>query len=345
MKPLPVSGGALLLLLAAAVPARANEPPAAPAAAATPSARSEAKARYEAGVSAYAEGRYRDAIELFIEADRLAPSPAFSFNVARAYVQAGDVPNALRWYRDFLRRSPDAPNASEVKALVLEYERELSKRGVQQLTVLSAPAAATVVLNGRPVGVTPWTGELQPGNYRLELSLRGFAEAARDVVLPGERAIDVSVELTPSATAAPATGAAATAPSATTPALPARAAIPPDAAAPPKGASKFGPWPWITLGTGGAALGAALGFELLRDGAEDRARRERTQIGYQDALDRMRGRQTAARVLAGVGGALVVGGGVLLGLELLPETPSQRVSLRATPGFEGGPAAFLNGCF
>lgn len=347
MRRLRATPFALMLLLGATLPAHAADPPAASTAAPSESARAKAKSRYEAGVAAYRDGRYRDAIDLFIQADRLAPSPAFSFNVARAYAQAGDVAHALRWYRDYLRRSPNASNEGDVKALVLEYERELAKRGVQQLTVLSTPAAATVVLNGTPVGVTPWTGELQPGSYRLELSLRGFAESTRDVALPRERAIDVSVELTPAAEAAPGVPANA-APARSQPTSTATPTAPPAASqahSPEKRESKFGPWPWITLGAGGAALGGAVVFELLRDGSQDRARRERTQIGYQDALDQMEGRQTAARVLAGLGGALMVGGGVLVGLEFLPGGTSKRVSLRATPAFAGGPAAFLHGTF
>lgn len=352
MRRLRASAFSLLLLLAA-WPALAADPPAS-AAAAAPSdgARAEAKSRYEAGVEAYRDGRYRDAVDLFIQADRLAPSPAFSFNVARAYAQAGDVPQALRWYRDYLRRSPNAANESDVKALVLGYERELATRGVQQITVLSTPAAATVVLNGTPVGVTPWTGELQPGSYRLELSLRGFAESTRDVVLPRDRAIDVSVELTPAAEAAPGVPVAAAAPPSSetgtqrsTPAGPTASAASPEARPAQKRESKFGPWPWITLGAGGAVLGSAVILELMRDSSQDRARRERTQIGYRDALDQMEGRQTAARVLAGVGGALVVGGGVLVGLEFLPAAKSKRTSLRVTPALVDGPAAVVDGTF
>jgi hypothetical protein len=110
-----------------------------------------------------------------------------------------------------------------------------------------------------------------------------------------------------------------------------------------KSARKFGAWPWVTLGAGGAALGGAVVLELLRDGSEDRARRERTQIGYHEALEQMQSRQTASRVLAGLGGALLVGGGVLVGLELLPAANGKRVALRA--GFDGGPSAFLDGTF
>jgi hypothetical protein len=333
-----------VVTLALSMPAQGAEPATAPAGKNQEQARSAAKLRYEAGVAAYREGRYREAIEQFLQADRLAPRAAFSFNIARAYVQARDLPNALRWYRDYLRRSPDASNANEVKALVLEYERDLAKRGLQQLTVESTPPAATVVLNGMPVGVTPWTGELRPGSYRLELSLRGFADAARNVVLPSAHALDVSVELTRSIESAKAPApAGADAGTGTRAADPAIAAARADSATSDKSGKKFGNWPWITLGAGGVVLSGALVFELLRDNSEDRARRERTQIGFHDALGQMQSRQTTARVLAGVGGALLLGGGVLVGLDLLPAAKRKRVSLRA--GFDGAPSAFLDGTF
>jgi hypothetical protein len=221
----------------------------------------------------------------------------------------------------------------------------LAKRGVQQLTVMSSPTSATVVLNGKPVGVTPWTGELPPGNHRLELSLRGFADAARDVVLSLDRAEDVRVVLVQSNQSAPASGPGGSQPSAPLADI-RRGTAPADAPGFARPATKFGPWPWITLGAGGAALGGALVFELLRGGSEDRARRERTQIGYHAALEQMQGRKTASRVLLGIGGALIVGGGVLVGLELLPPAKTgRRVSLRLTPAFEGGPGASLHGAF
>jgi tetratricopeptide (TPR) repeat protein len=334
----------LVLTLALAVPAQAAEPATPPATKDQEQARSAAKVRYTAGVAAYREGRYREAVEHFLEADRLAPSAAFSFNIARAYSQASDLPNALRWYRDYLRRSPDASNASEVRARVLEYERELAKRGLQQLTIESTPPAATVVLNDKPVGVTPWTGELRPGNYRLELSLRGFADATRNVVLPPEHALDVSVDLTRSSEAAKAPGpVGADTGTGKKPSDTAVAAAPADAAKSDASAKKFGNWPWITLGAGGVVLSGALVFELLRDNSEDRARRERTQIGFHDALEQMRSRQTTARVLAGVGSALLLGGGVLVGLDLLPAAKRKSVSLRA--GFDGAPSAFVDGTF
>ena len=59
-----------------------------------------------------------------------------------------------------------------------------------------------------------------------------------------------------------------------------------------------------------------MGFELARRSAEDAAKKDDTQVGYKEKLDREQSRQTTARVLAAVGGALVVTGGVLLVIDL-----------------------------
>jgi hypothetical protein len=92
---------------------------------------------------------------LFRQADAIAPSAPLSFNVARAYDKLADASNALRWYRDYLRRAPQAPNAGEAVARVRFYEGVLQTRGIQQLTVLSNPPTATVSVDGVPMGLTP----------------------------------------------------------------------------------------------------------------------------------------------------------------------------------------------
>jgi hypothetical protein len=105
----------------------------------------------------------------------------------------------------------------------------------------------------------------------------------------------------------------------------------------------FGIWPWVTLGAGGAALGGALVFELLRRGAESDAESDDTQIGYQDALDTMESHQTTARILAGVGGALVITGGVLLAIDL-GSSPKGTATLGVSPT-PGGAFASASGSF
>jgi tetratricopeptide (TPR) repeat protein len=290
--------------------------------------RAEAKARYEQGVDAYKANHFKDAVDLFLAADRLSPSAPLSFNIARAYEKLGDDAGALRWYRDYLRRAPNAPNASDVAANVARFEGRLAKKGVQQLTVLSTPSGATVSIDGTNVGITPGTFELAHGKHHVVLLLRGYSDSTNDLELAAEHAQDLTVTL--AAAAAPALAplpAPASAPP-PAPALPGPASPGPKAAERPAG---FGPWPWVVAGAGVAALGGAVTLELLRESAESHAKDDATQVQYSRDLDTMRSRRTAARVLTGVGGALVVTGGVLLTLELTRGRGSGAASLRFAP--------------
>jgi hypothetical protein len=328
----------LALGLAPVATAQAAEPASTPSdQAADDARRTEAKDRYQSGVDAYTSGHFKDAVDLFLAADRLSPSAPLSFNIARAYEKLGDDSGALRWYRDYLRRSPDAPNAKDVAAIVVRLEGRLAKKGVQQLTLLSTPAGATVTIDDVTVGITPGTFELPPGRHHVVLILRGYSDAASDVELAADHAQDVSLRLTP-APQAP-TSAPAAAPAAAPAPAPAAPKAP---AAAHESAKNLGVWPWVVLGAGGAVLGGAVTFELLRQSAERNAEQDATQIGYKHQLDTMQSRRTTARVLAGVGGALVVAGGVMLTLDLVGRKSKPAAALYLAP-VPGGFAAALGG--
>lgn len=181
----------------------------------------------------------------------------------------------------------------------------LRQKGVQQVTILSEPSAATVVVDRRPMGVTPWTGDLTPGAHHLELRLRGYADAEHEFELPAARAVDVRVALVQDApSAAPVSPRP-------TPSQPV-----PDVTPPERSLSRK-TWGFVALGAAGAAFGGALTFELLRRSAEQDARDEPEQIAFRDAVDRMESRRTAARIFAGAGAALAVTGGVLVAIDML----------------------------
>jgi tetratricopeptide (TPR) repeat protein len=301
-------------------------PPSSPAsAAAKPLER--ARVRYREGVDAYKEGRFRDAIDLFLEADQLAPSAALSFNIGAAYEKLDEPAAALRWYRDYLRRAPDASDRAHVDTLVSGFEHTLQSSGVQQMTVTSTPEGAELVVDGQSVGVTPFTLELAPGSHVLSLKLAGRAPASRTVELPADHAMDVAMEL----------GAEEIhEKDETPPARPVRdAAVP--ATTPHDARSDDGKLlttaGWVGIAAGGAALGGALVFELLRQSAESDAKSDHTQVGYADKLDTMYGRQTAARVMLGVGAGLAATGGVLLWLgRNHGTTPRTAIGVKCGPG-------------
>ena len=287
--------------------------------------RTQARAKYQDGAAAYSAGRYKDAVDSFLAADRLAPSAPLSFNIARAYEKLGDDAGSLRWYRDYLRRNPSAANAAAVQGLISGLAHRLQGKGIQQLTVITSPAGATVSVDDQPVGVSPWTGELSPGKHHLLLSERGYSDEQLDVTLAADEPSTETVRLTQQVLVA--------APSRTEPELakaaaPASGPLPP----PPPHGKKLGPVPWVVLGAGTVALGGALTFELLRRSAEHDARRETTQLGYQDRLDSEQSRQTTARVLLGAGGTLLAAGGLMLLLDTGSAPAGASAGLVCLPG-------------
>jgi len=162
-----------------------------------PEAVAKARARllFEKGVTAYREGRFYDAVDIFLETNRLYPDPKLSFNVGKAFEGLGNQPGALRYYREYLRRLPDAPDAHEVESHVHQLEQVLSQKGLQQLTVLSVPDGATVKLDGQAVGVTPWTGESFAGKHRIVLEAAAYQRYESVIELDPHRARDFNIEL------------------------------------------------------------------------------------------------------------------------------------------------------
>jgi len=255
---------------------------------ADPSRVAHAKTLFEKGASAYAAGRYYEAIETFLEVDRLYPNAQLWFNIAKAYDNLGSRPGALRAYREYLRRAPDAPDKDAITTRVHELETALAERGVQQLSVTSDPEEALVLLDDKPVGLTPWTGETWPGRHRVVVQKAGFADRETLVELDPLKAQEVTLEL-------------------------ARAEVAP-APPPPPVVSHEKAWPltkkmsvltWATLATGTAALGTAIAVEVAAGGKSS-------------------GILPATTFFAGLGTAASAVGGVMLYLDLSDQAGDER---------------------
>jgi tetratricopeptide (TPR) repeat protein len=151
--------------------------------------------RFAEGQLAFERRRYEDAIERFVQADHVATSPAFAYNIALAYERIGDVAQALRWSREYLRREANASDRADIEASIRLYERRLADRGLQQVTITSSPDGANVMVDGEPVGVTPWTGEIAPGPHIVDVLLPGREAVRRAFDLDAESSADVHIDL------------------------------------------------------------------------------------------------------------------------------------------------------
>jgi tetratricopeptide (TPR) repeat protein len=263
-----------------------------------------AQEAYKQGASAFTGGRYLEAVHWFEQADRYVPDGRLCYNIALAYEALNASSDGLRWYREYLRRVPDAEDRSEVERSVRRLEARLATSGVQQVTVLSTPSGARVVLDGLLVGTAPWTGETTPGRHRVVLRLEGHEDVASDIELSADRAQEVSLVFSGSGrSTSPAPGFSGSHVSATT---------------------------WVVLGVGTVAFAGAGLFEWMRADSEQDARSAPDQIAAQKAFERMENRQLEARLSLGLGIAAGAVGSYLLWRDL---SSTEGTSVGAGCGF------------
>jgi tetratricopeptide (TPR) repeat protein len=274
-----------------------------------------AKQLYALGAEAFAAQRNADAIRYFRRAAELVPSPKLTYNIGLAYEEMGDAGRALGEYRSYLDQEAESDPArrDDVQARIAHLERRLAETGVQQLRVKTEPPGATVRIAGRALGVTPWTGELAPGEHVVELELPGHTPQQARVLLPADHSAQLALEL---------------------------ARVPPPDATPERSRwANVSPLTWTFLGVGTASLAGGVVFELSRASSSDAARRADDATAAAEAHGAADAKQMASLVLLGFGAGFSIGGSVLLALELSEAsdaTPDQAAfGGTCTPGFCG----------
>jgi tetratricopeptide (TPR) repeat protein len=248
-----------LLALFASPPARADDV-------------TEARARFRKGAELYRAGKWRGAIAEFEAAYQLKPAGAIHYNIAQCREKLQEWPGALRSYHDYLRELPEAKDRAMVRASIVRIEGRLAAAGVQALLVYSDPPGATLTLDGRSRGTTPFQVVLPPGSYALALSLDGYETMKEDVVLSATASRVVDVVLRPAAPPAQAPSQAAPVPVLPPPDLraqPPKGAAPSPLAARPPAARGEGRrvYTWVAAGAAVAAVAAGgyYGLAARRD--------------------------------------------------------------------------------
>ena len=143
-----------------------------------------ARQHYKRGTRAYDLGRYLEAVKEYEAAYEIKDDPALLFNIGQAYRLANDSVNAIRAYRSFLRRVPEAGNRAEVEARIIEMQKLIDQqahtREAPPLGTLPAaghatepePAPSTVVVTPPPVAPPAPEG---PRRWRRPGTVGGLA--------------------------------------------------------------------------------------------------------------------------------------------------------------------------
>jgi hypothetical protein len=107
--------------------------------------RDEARAHYQSGLKLYNAGDYKSAITEFTAAQQLAPADLNNYNLGLCYDKLGDADSAVKYYRDYLNKVPDAPKRAEIEASISRLDaasKSVSKKTQDAKAAQDAQAAA-----------------------------------------------------------------------------------------------------------------------------------------------------------------------------------------------------------
>jgi tetratricopeptide (TPR) repeat protein len=114
---------ASLVGVASAIAAPSSPGPASPGPPPTENQLADARQHYAAASRLYDLAEYEGALAEFKEAYRAVGDPAFLFNIAQCHRKLGHAQDAITFYKNYLRRAPNAANRAEVERRITELER------------------------------------------------------------------------------------------------------------------------------------------------------------------------------------------------------------------------------
>jgi tetratricopeptide (TPR) repeat protein len=104
---------AIALLVGVARPARAED-------------KAAARAAYAEGTKYYDLNNFEAALKAFEKAYWNYEEPAFLFNIAQCYRQLDRKQDAVKFYRSYLRKVPEAPNRADVEKLIASLDEAIA---------------------------------------------------------------------------------------------------------------------------------------------------------------------------------------------------------------------------
>ncbi|HEX4455666.1 MAG TPA: hypothetical protein VH143_32620 [Kofleriaceae bacterium] len=107
--------------------------------------RDDARAHYQSGLKLYNAGDYKSAVTEFTAAQQLAPADLNNYNLALCYDKLGDADSAVKYYREYLNKVPDAPKRAEIEASISRLDaasKSVSKKTQDAKAAQDAQAAA-----------------------------------------------------------------------------------------------------------------------------------------------------------------------------------------------------------
>jgi tetratricopeptide (TPR) repeat protein len=122
-----------------------------------PAQKAEMKSHYEKATRAYDLGKYQEAVDEYQKAYEIGGDPPMLYNIGQAYRLNDQPAEAIRFYRRYLQRSPNARNREDVERKITDLEKLIDERRKAAAAVTPPPVSTTPppVVTVTPPPVTP----------------------------------------------------------------------------------------------------------------------------------------------------------------------------------------------
>lgn len=147
--------------------------------AATPSQTRKARKLSRKGAKAYKAKKYEAALKHFKAANRIVPHPNLDVNIGRTYEAMGQPDQAMVHCKIALNAA-GVPARTQAAAQTC-VDRVTAQLARPTLEIKTEPPGATVHIDGRPVGKTPWRGSTEPGRRQIDLERQGHKTVSHTV--------------------------------------------------------------------------------------------------------------------------------------------------------------------
>jgi tetratricopeptide (TPR) repeat protein len=129
----------------------------------TESEKKQAKEHFEKASRLYEIQKYGDAIAEYESAYLLVEDPALLFNIGQAYRLWDKPEDAIRSYKNYLRRRPDATNRADVEKKIVDLENQIEEKRIATTPApILAPAVSPPTIT--PPIATPVTSQTPPAS-------------------------------------------------------------------------------------------------------------------------------------------------------------------------------------
>lgn len=120
----------------------------------TPQQKQEIKLHYERATRAYDLQKYGEAIEEYQKAYEIGGDPPMLYNIAQSYRLNDQPAEAIRYYRRYLQRAPDARNRDYVERKIADLEKLIEERRKAAAAATPPPITVTPPVVTTPVSPT-----------------------------------------------------------------------------------------------------------------------------------------------------------------------------------------------